>query len=321
VWATLLALLRTLAYGWAVALWGLLKQIRASKHEHHHHRPSKLPDHRPQDPSDCVDIDHPAFKRPDPLLYSQRQLLERGLAVTWDNPDITLAQGGVPVSSGDLDPSTTYDVTARIWNNSLEAPVIRMPVHLSFLDFGIGTEPIPVGTGTVDVGVKGSASAPGFVTIPWTTPATPGHYCLQVQLDPADDTDRSNNLGQENTNVVAAQSPATFTFALRNDGPSPRTYRFETDGYVPPGRARCGDAKPDPARLLERHRRGRHPVPAGFDVQIAPAAPALAPGASATITVTVDPPAGFQGQQPINVNAFHEQGFAGGVTLTTVKGP
>jgi hypothetical protein len=314
-WSTLVSLLRTVLFGWVGSLRRFLKFLHQTRME------KMEPEHRPPAPTNCVPVDHPAFVRPDPLLYSQRQLLAQGLAVTWDNPDITLFKAGAPVNSGELEPSTTYDVSARIWNNSLEAPVVEMPVRLSYLDFGIGTEPIPISSATVDVGVKGSAGQPGFVSIPWTTPPTPGHYCLQVLLDPADDTDPSNNLGQENTNVVEAHSPATFTFTLRNDTRRERTYRFELDGYEIPQREPCTGDPPNPKRLLERHRHEHHPVPAGFAVQIAPATPTLAAGAEATITVTVEPPAGFHGRQPVNVNAFHEQGLAGGVTLTTVKEP
>jgi hypothetical protein len=316
-WSTLLALLRTILYGWAVSLWRFVRLLCRLLHR----KPKDGPEHRPTSPTDCTPIDHPALVRPDPLLYSQRYLLDRGLAVTWDNPDITLFRGGAPASSSDLDPGTTYDVTVRIWNNSLEAPVIAMPVHLSYLDFGVGNEPIPIASTTADIGVKGSADQPGFVSIPWTTPVTPGHYCLQVQLDPADDIDRSNNLGQENTDVVAAQSPATFTFTLRNNTKLERTYRFDLDGYELQAPQPCTDDRTEPARRLERHRRAGHPVPDGFDVQITPSGPTLAPGDATTITVTAEPPAGFQGRQAINVNAFYDQGFAGGVTLTVVKEP
>lgn len=316
-WSTVLALLRTILYGWAVSLWRFVRALcRALRR-----KPKKGPEHRPTAPTDCTVIDHPAFVRADPLLYSQRYLLDRGLAVTWDNPDIVLFRGGAPASSSELDPSTTYDVQVRIWNNSFDAPVVAMPVRLSFFNFGVGPEPIPIGDAIADVGVKGSADQPGFVSIPWTTPATPGHYCLQVLLDPADDLDRSNNLGQENTDVVAAQSPATFTFTLRNDTRRERTYRFELDGYELPAPRPCADDQTAPARRLERHRRSGHPLPDGFAVDIAPPTPTLAAENEITITVTAEPPPGFQGRQAINVNAFHDQGFAGGVTLTVVEEP
>jgi hypothetical protein len=313
-WSTLVSLLKTILYGWIISLWQFLKTLKQPRPT-----PPRGTAHRPPAPSNCVPIDHPAFVRPDPLLYAQRYLRAQGIAVTWDNPDIILFKAGVPVDSSDLEPSTTYDVQARIWNNSTEAPVIAMPVHLAYLDFGVSTEPIPIGSGTVDVGVKGSLGQPGFVTIPWTTPATPGHYCLQVQLDPVDDLNPANNLGQENTNVRAAASPAVFTFTLRNNTGRLRRYHFEVDAYQIPGLPNCEDKKPDSPPPLDPHRPERHPVPAGFTVQINPPTPALDPGAQIPITVTVDPPIGFLGRQTINVNAFHEDGFAGGVTLTTVQ--
>ena len=305
-------LLRTIVYGWIIALWELIKELcsRCKKQKGEGRRPTQ---------SGCVRIDHPAFVRPDPLIYSQQYLMSQGLAVTWDNPDITLFKGGAPVSSASLDPATTYEVRARIWNKSTEAPVIDMPVHLSFLDFGIGTQSVPVGTVKVDVGVLGSPDQPGFAAWLWTTPPTPGHYCLQVRLDPADDLNPANNLGQENTDVVAAHSPAEFKFTLRNNTQRIHRYRFELDAYQIPALPKCEDAKPDREARLRPHRRALHPVPNGFAVQITPPTPTLNPDESALITVTVEPPTGFLGMQPINVNAFHEQGFAGGVTLTCVK--
>jgi hypothetical protein len=140
-----------------------------------------------------------------------------------------------------------------------------------------------------------------------------------VLLDPADDSDTSNNLGQENTDVVKALSPAVFEFKLRNDTRLTRRYHFEVDAYQIPQLPKCSEPPADNAATIRRHRREAHPVPAGFTVQIAPATPTLDPEDSITITVSVDPPAGYVGRQALNVNAFHEQGFAGGVTLITVK--
>ncbi len=310
-WSGLASLVRVIIYGWVIALWQFLKLL-CQLCRRRRARP-------PKTPLECLQIDHPGFVRPDPMLYSQRYLKAQGLAVTYNNPDISLSKSGLPVSSNDLEPATTYEVTARIWNNSLEAPVIGMPVHLSFLDFGVGNEPIPIASGAVDVGVKGSASQPAFVTIPWTTPTKPGHYCLQVLLDPVDDTNLLNNLGQENTNVNAAHSPAVFEFTLRNDTRLPRHYHFEVDAYEIPPLQKCDRTRPDNAATLKRHQPASHPVPAGFVVKIDPPAPTLDPGVSVTITVSVEPPAGFVGRQPLNVNAFHDQGYAGGITLITVK--
>jgi hypothetical protein len=140
-------------------------------------------------------------KRADPLLYSQRYLMSKGLAVTWDNPDIDLYRGGVLVPPGSLEPDTEYDVIVRVWNGSYDAPAPGLPVHLSFLSFGIGTTSTAVGKTYVDLGVKGSAAHPAFAHLTWRTPVTPGHYCLQAFLDWPDDANRENNLGQKNTTV------------------------------------------------------------------------------------------------------------------------
>jgi hypothetical protein len=270
-----------------------------------------------------VPIDDPAFVRPDPLIYAQYYLSRLGLAVTWDNPDIELRLNGVPVSSSLLEPGTTYEIVARIWNGSATAPVVAMPVHFSYLDFGIGVVSIPIGSTQVDLGVKGGPKHPAYASIPWTTPTTPGHYCIQVLLDPVDDTNRLNNLGQENTNVGKAHSPAVFTFTLRNDTRRERVYRFEVDSYTPgqpdPCEDRQGDAAVTRARLA-RHRRGTQPVPSGWQVQIDPVTPSLAPGVSIPIKVSVTPPNGFVGSQSLNVNAFYDSDLAGGVTLTVVAG-
>jgi hypothetical protein len=260
---TLAFVLRTLLYGWLIALLELIALIRRlmrrrTKGSERDRRAARSP---------CVPIDDPAFVRPDPLIYAQYYLSSLGLAVTWDNPDIELRLNGVPVSSSLLELGTTYEIVARIWNGSTTAPVVAMPVHFSFLEFGVGVVSIPIGSTQVDLGVKGGPKHPAFASIPWTTPTTPGHYCIQVLLDPVDDTNRLNNLGQENTNVGKAHSPAVFTFTLRNDTRRERMYRFEVDSYTPGQPDPCEDRPVDPAALrarLDRHRRGTHPVPSGW---------------------------------------------------------
>jgi hypothetical protein len=121
----------------------------------------------------CQHVPAHIYKRPDPMIYSQQYLMSKGLAVTWDNPDIHLELGGVPVDSHDLKPNTTYDVIARIWNNSLDAVVVNMPVEFSYLSFGIGTTKTHIETTAVDVGVKGAPGCPAFARVPWTTPTWP----------------------------------------------------------------------------------------------------------------------------------------------------
>ncbi len=306
--------LKTLLYGWVVALielWRILCRLLKQWCRRGHKR--KIASrHR------CVPINNPAFVRPDPMIYDQYYLTSLGLAVTWDNPDIQLYLNGTPVSSNQLLPGTTYEVVAQIWNNSTDAPVVGMPVAFSFLEFGVGTTSVPIGSTQIDLGVRGGPNCPVYASTLWTTPTTPGHYCIQVLLEPADDSNPQNNLGQENTNVGTASSPAVFTFALRNDTDKQQKYTFALDAYVPGTPDPCGttDSAEDRAARVARHRRGVQPVPPGWQVTVAPEMPTLDPDQLTVITVTVAPPMGFTGDQVLNVSAFHAAGIAGGVTLT-----
>src|SRR5215831_11920045 len=103
------AVLRTLLYGWVQALRQVLHQMcrqlcRVCARKH-------LPGRRGKaSPKQCVTLSDPAIKRPDPMIYDQYYLMALGFAVTWDNPDIWLEQGGVIVPPENLTPDTTYDV-------------------------------------------------------------------------------------------------------------------------------------------------------------------------------------------------------------------
>ena len=266
----------------------------------------------------CVPIDDPAMRTPDPLVYSQYDLMARGLPVTWDNPDFGIFLSGVKVDSHDLIKDTEYAVVVRVWNASLDCPVAMMPVHLSYLDFGIGTVSVPVATRHVDVGVVGAADNPTYVTFAWRTPNVDGHYCLQALLEPASDVNWGNNLGQHNTDVVESHSPGVFTFTLRNDTTREHPYGFGVDAYVlmPP---RCEDGKD--VFVGEDH--PEVPLPPGWTVALDPAAPTLAPAAVVIVKATVTPPATFSGSQVVNIHAFypenHSRRLAGGVTVTVHK--
>lgn len=299
---------------------------------------------RNRSPYSCVPINRPEMLRPDPLIYSQYFLMAQGCHVTWDNPDIVLKKDGKVVPSSSLEKNTPYEVVARIWNASFSCPVVSMPVYFSFLKFGIGTVSVPIGKKHVDLGVKGGPGCPAFVSIEWTTPKEEGHYCLQVLLAPADDLNFDNNLGQENTNVGTAHSPANFEFHLRNAAPTEEGFRFKVDAYEIPIPDPCGRWEKDPASRrrehssriafkqqgfrprapvnqsrVQHHLLGTHPLPPGWEVKISPPTPLLAPGAEIPIAVVVFPPDDFHGSRAINVNAFTPHGLAGGVTLIVVR--
>jgi hypothetical protein len=327
----LLAILETIAFRWLLALLALWRLIRdaIARHRAFQKLPVRL---RRAAPQRCVKISDPAYKRPDPLIYDQYFLMQQGLAVTWDNPDIELREGGVPVPSHALKPNTEYDVVARIWNGSTEAPVVGLPVHFSYLSFGVGTTSHPIGQTHVNLGVKGGPNHPAFATVKWRTPLEPGHYCIQTWFTWQDDVNPNNNLGQENLNVGTAHSPAEFTFQLRNDTRRQQRYRFEVDVYTIPPLEPCPPRpkppKPKPPRqppgtveqVPPRHDRRNAPLPSGWSVTFDPEHPVLAPEEEITVTVTVNAPDGFTGTQVVNVNAIDSDGLAGGVTLQVEGG-
>jgi hypothetical protein len=286
--------------------------------------------------SRCVPIKHPAYHKPDPLIYDQYYLMNLGLAVTWDNPDIELRHNGTTVPSSAIRPDTEYEIVARIWNGSTTAPIVGLDVHFSYLSFGIGTVSHPIGVSTVDLGVKGGIGCPAFASIRWRTPATPGHYCIQVAFEWLDDANPLNNLGQENLAIVTAHSPADLTFPVRNSDRIHRTLAFEVDTYevpqplpcdhvqrpsrrdllrrsVQPMNERLYPSLPEPVRT--RHERAAYPLPRGWHVELSPAQLSLDPSQEATVDVSIVPPAGFTGRQKINIRAVDETFIAGGITV------
>lgn len=310
------ALLRALFFGWLLALIELVRRFLAWLRR----RPQRRVNEQGSR-AHCVPVNHPAMRRPDPLIYDQYYLMGLGLAVTWDNPDIDIMLGTDVVAGCDLIANTDYEVRVRVWNASKTAFVVKMPVHLSYLSFGIGTESHPIATRKVSVGVLGSAGDPGFVSFPWRTPPEAGHYCLQALLDPADDANFGNNLGQKNTDVAVAHSPAEFSFELRNASRRHHRYRFGVDAYVIPRPSPCDDG---PARgreaRLARHHPSAHPVPTGWSIDVNPEQPSLAPGDALTVSVLATPPPGWTGTQPLNVTAYDDTDTAaGGVTLTVTR--
>ena len=274
-------------------------------------------------PSRGIHLPPHTYKRPDPMIYDQYYLMSKGLAITWDNPDIQLFDGPNPVSASDIGTSKTYTIRARIWNNSVDAPAVNMLVLFYYLSFGVGTIKHYIGSTFVDVPVKGAVGLPATAAHAWTTPATAGHYCLLVELVWPDDANPYNNLGQENLNVKKLASPATFEFTLRNDSRFRRTFTLRADAYERPARQPCpdrpigapprGNIEADP---FARHRLNNHPVPANWHVDFSPGSPiTLGPEEEQVVTVTVTAPTGFVGRQVINVNAFADDELVGGVTL------
>jgi hypothetical protein len=271
-----------------------------------------------------IDVPPHTYKRPDPMIYSQFYLMSKGVAVTWDNPDIQLFDGGGrPVPSSALAPGTAYDIRARIWNGSTDAPAVNVLVRFFYLSFGVGTIRNYIGEVYVDVPVKGSPLGVAEARMAWVTPPA-GHYCIQVEIDWIDDANPFNNLGQENVDVKKLNSPnATFTFPVRNTSARTRALALRADSYAIPPKAPCpvkprtGPNGPSDVRdPYERHRPARYPIPDGWTVDVPGGHElTLRSGEQRDVSVKITATDGFVGTQPINVNAFDGLDLVGGVTL------
>lgn len=317
--------LKGITYEWILALVAILKSLCKGLKEIFC-RP-KLPHSEEEEGTKgCAEVSHPSFHRPDPTIYSQTYLMELGLAVTWDNPDISFFRNGVQAPEGALITNTEYEIQATVWNNSFDAPIVGLRVDFSFMSFGVTTTTTPIGSTVVDLGVKGGAKHPAIAKIPWVTPAV-GHHCLVVELFWIDDANPRNNVGHNNTNVVEATSPAVFDFTLRNSTEREHAYRMAADTYTLPDRTDCDQvalrklSKEAKWREIQNlHNRNNFPIPTGWTVEFSPNNVTLAPGQEVVIGVSITPPDTFVGQQPFNVHAIDEQGhFVGGVTVTVTK--
>lgn len=337
--ALLRVLLFLLTFAFLTELIDWIRRVLARKR-----RDKGLRDRRRGQPMDCepkcANVSPDVYKRADPMIYSQTYLMEQGLAVTWDNPDIQLFESGVPVSSSQLEAGKTYEVVATVYNNSTDAPAVGLPVEFNFRSFGVGAATTSIASTVIDLPVKGAPDHPAFAKVSWTTPNQVGHYCLLATLIWPDDANPKNNFGQENTDVGVAASPAHFEFPVRNEDTILKRVRMTADAYTIPRQFRC-DERPSKRDSERRHAgrrrsgvfvpplerdadwllaRARHgidgfPIPDGWTIDIEPSSFAIAPGAVQPVKVAITPPDDFKGERPFNINAMHGDDLLGGVTL------
>jgi hypothetical protein len=207
----LVALLRILLLGFVFLialllwLWELLLRLLRTKNLY------------PSEPEEgCPPLPESIIRRPDPCLYSQELLMEQGVPVTWNNPDIWIAPasnpGAILADSYHLAEDTDYLVTVQVHNASTDA-ALGVRVRLRFRSWGFNIpDLLPVeidGMGQevsryVDVAPMGSTTTVFHWHTPKLAPGEARHYCLLATLEHPLDVNTANNEGQENTNVYAA---------------------------------------------------------------------------------------------------------------------
>ena len=196
----------------------------------------------PDERENCGEIPPHVKRKPDPCLYAQFYLMSLGYTVTWDNPDIWITlPDGTPVNSFQLLPDTDYLVHAQIHDASFD-PALATQVRCLYRPWSFNSpDRIPIelnpdGTEKVLI-LHIPPWSQQIAKFHWHTPNTPNkHYCLQVECYHPDDKNPNNNLGQENTQIIADQAGKMVqTEALLfNRQKAARRIRIEADQYVIP---------------------------------------------------------------------------------------
>jgi hypothetical protein len=162
----------------------------------------------------CVVVPGHLIRKPDPCIYSQFLLMQMNQPVTWDNPDVGLFRNGVEQYTYSLIADTDYEVRVTVHNASRDKAANGTQVKVQWIEFGAGSQiRHPLADLATNVAVWPATSV---VTTTWRTPATPGHCCIEVELNHPDDGNPANNRGWNNTQVHAAQSPVVRKIPIFN---------------------------------------------------------------------------------------------------------
>lgn len=308
-------------------------------------RKTRLASAVPPKRQSCLHVPPSVWKKPDPFLYSQLYLMSQGLDVEWTNPDIWLeeaAHPGLPITGNPL-ADTDYDIVARVWNGSFEAPAFNVIAEFLVASYGVGWTAQSIGTQVIPI-VQVRGLGPSYARQRWRTPPEEGHFCLVVRLFHPDDANPNNNEGQENLYVVQASANpgVTLDLPLHNAQRQAIQMSFEASTYKVPEikevRRRLEEVMtsvPDgnPARPLSDfsfrkvaavvgpairkwHSRGSSPVPATWSVRLPEQPVSLAPGQSQTLRIPIGLPEGMgpaRYQLSIHVSLTSEVPY-GGVT-------
>jgi hypothetical protein len=275
----------------------------------------------------CVYFPERVINRPDPCIYDQFLLMQLNRPVTWDNPDIAILLGGVEQYTYDLKANTDYDLAITVHNSSSRKPALGTAVSVRWIEFGAGGQvrhsvadllaDVPIWPGTA------------IVHAPWRTPATPGHYCIEVELSHPQDGNPANNLGWNNTQVKAATSQVQAPIRIFNrwpgvPPPQVAATHFAHDRRAPPWNLveltfdsyvfhDAFGKEADPDAMFE-------PRPPAWPARLEPSLFHFAPDETfRDVMLIVDAPDGPGAAEQFNVTARQGGAPLGGVTLTVTR--
>lgn len=176
------------------------------------------PQRRPEPAACCIRPDVP-IDRPDPAIYSQKQVLAAGGTPTWDSPDI-LTNFWSPWK---LMPES--HVTVR--NLSASASAANVLVSVGFSPFGIGMPVTALASQYVSLGPGAGAE----LLYPLSQAMLAGEQLVSVFVDitHSADSDPNNNHGEQSIMhglTSAVGRSITFAFPVRNPAPYPQVMTF-----------------------------------------------------------------------------------------------
>ena len=255
-------------------------------------------------------------------------LMQLHLPVTWANPDVSIFLGGVKQDTFHLLANTEYDVQITVHNSSHDQPADNTQVAVGWIEFGAGGLILhPIAKLITNVPVWPGVS---ILHVPWRTPATPGHFCIDIQLYHPRDANPANNHGWNNTQVYAAHSPVETSMRVFNRW-------LETPMTAKPAMATESGARPGvPRNLVEisadsynfKDAYGREanpeemfaPTPPVWPVHIEPATFHFESNETyRDVKITIDAPSGPGPAENFNITAYQGGNPLGGVTVTVTR--
>jgi hypothetical protein len=267
--------------------------------------------------------------RPDPCIYSQFMLMQLKLPVTWANPDVKIFLGGVPQDTFHLVADTLYDVQITVHNSSHDQAADNTQVNVGWIEFGAGGQILhPITQLLTNIPVWPGVSV---LHVPWRTPATPGHYCIDIKLYHPRDANPANNHGWNNTQVYAAHSPVSGSMRIFNRWIAGAPTTSKQARAAQEG-ARSGvpwnlvEISVDSYVFVDAYGRDAHPdemfapKPPAWPVQIDPPLFHFEPHETyRDVAIMIDAPSGPGASKDFNISAFQGGTPLGGITITVAR--